>query len=90
MREDLRPDPGQLRRVAIAPFAELFEARYRYSGVSFSYAVGALLGGGFAPLIAAALQGATGTSLSVSAHMAAVGLLSLAAVIAMREPSDAR
>ncbi|MEU0571227.1 MFS transporter [Nonomuraea sp. NPDC005983] len=72
-----------------ALFAELFEARYRYSGVSFSYAIGALLGGGFAPLIATALQSSTGSSLSVSAYMAAVGLLSLVAVIALREPSPA-
>jgi metabolite-proton symporter len=68
-----------------ALFAELFEARYRYSGASFSYAVGAVLGGGFAPLIATALQASTGTSLSVSAYMIAVGLVSLIAVWAMPE-----
>jgi metabolite-proton symporter len=68
-----------------ALFAELFEARYRYSGASFSYAVGAVLGGGFAPLIATALQTSTGTSLSVSGYMIAVGLVSLVAVWAMPE-----
>lgn len=68
-----------------ALFAELFEPRFRYSGASFSYAVGAVLGGGFAPLIAAALQSSTGTSLSVSAYMVGVGLISLAAVLALRE-----
>ncbi|MEV3980432.1 MFS transporter [Nonomuraea sp. NPDC049758] len=68
-----------------AMFAEMFEPRYRYSGVSFSYAVGALLGGGFAPLVATALHEATGTSLSVSAYMAGVGLISLVAVLAMKE-----
>ncbi|MGH3611540.1 MAG: MFS transporter [Pseudonocardia sp.] len=68
-----------------ALFAEMFEAQYRYSGVSFSYAVGAVLGGGFAPLIATALYTATGTSLSVSAYMIVVGLVSLAAVAAIRE-----
>ncbi|HWM56243.1 MAG TPA: MFS transporter [Pseudonocardia sp.] len=68
-----------------ALFAELFEARYRYSGASFSYAVGAVLGGGFAPLIATALQSSTGTSLSVSAYMILVGLISLVAVWAMPE-----
>ncbi|HET6504375.1 MAG TPA: MFS transporter [Amycolatopsis sp.] len=67
-----------------ALFAELFEPRYRYSGASFSYAMGAVLGGGFAPLIATALRSATGTSLSVSAYMVAVGLLSLGAVLALR------
>ena len=68
-----------------ALFAEMFEPRYRYSGASFSYAVGAVLGGGFAPLIAAALRASTGTSLSVSLYMVLVGLISLAAVITMRE-----
>ncbi|MEV6896670.1 MFS transporter [Amycolatopsis sp. NPDC051372] len=65
-----------------ALFAELFEPRYRYSGASFAYAVGAVLGGGFAPLIATALQTSTGTSLSVSLYMVAVALISLGAVIA--------
>jgi MFS family permease len=64
-----------------ALFAELFEPRYRYSGASFSYAVGAVLGGGFAPLIATALQTSTGTSLSVSLYLVAVAVLSLVAVL---------
>ncbi|WP_408630172.1 hypothetical protein [Amycolatopsis mongoliensis] len=64
-----------------ALFAELFEPRYRYSGASFSYAVGAVLGGGFAPLIATALQTSTGTSLSVSLYLVAVALVSLVAVL---------
>lgn len=68
-----------------ALFAEMFAPRFRYSGASLSYAVGALVGGGFAPLIAQALQTSTGTSLSVSAYMLAVSLISLAAVLAIRE-----
>lgn len=73
-----------------ALFAELFEPRYRYSGASFAfaYAVGAVLGGGLAPLIATALQTSTGTSLSVSLYMVAVALISLGAVIAFpRSPA---
>lgn len=68
-----------------ALYAELFEPRFRYSGASFSYAVGAVLGGGFAPLIATALRSSTGTSLSVSCYMLGVGLLSLVAVLGIRE-----
>jgi metabolite-proton symporter len=68
-----------------ALFAEMFEPRYRYSGASFSYAVGAVLGGGFAPLVATALQTSTGTSLSVSAYMVGTALISLVAVLAIRE-----
>ncbi|MBB1151587.1 MULTISPECIES: MFS transporter [Amycolatopsis] len=70
-----------------ALFSELFESRFRYSGSSFAYAVGAVLGGGFAPLIAASLQSSTGTSLSVSLYMVGVGVLSLLAVLAFpRKP----
>lgn len=68
-----------------ALFAEMFEARYRYSGASFSYAVGAVLGGGFAPLIATALQQAYGTSSAVAAYMVVVALISLVAVLFIRE-----
>jgi metabolite-proton symporter len=73
-----------------ALFAEMFEPRYRYSGASFSYAVGAVLGGGFAPLVATALQSSTGTSLSVSAYMVAVAVISLLAVLAIRETRQVR
>lgn len=68
-----------------ALFAEMFEPRFRYSGASFSYAVGAVLGGGFAPLIAAALQARTGTSLAVSGYMVLVAVISLVAVVLIRE-----
>jgi metabolite-proton symporter len=71
-----------------ALFAGMFEARYRYSGASIGYAVGAVIGGGFAPLIAIALQTSTGTSLAVSGYMALVGVVSLVAVIAIREPRE--
>jgi metabolite-proton symporter len=66
-------------------FAELFEPRYRYSGASFAYASGAVVGGGFAPLIASALQTATGASWPVSAYMLLVALISLGAVLLLRE-----
>ncbi len=41
-------------------FAELFDTRVRYSGSSLGYSIGSVLGGGFAPLIAAALLAAGG------------------------------
>jgi MHS family shikimate/dehydroshikimate transporter-like MFS transporter len=41
-------------------FAELFDTRVRYSGSSLGYQIGAVLSGGFAPLIAAALLAAGG------------------------------
>ncbi|MDD7917312.1 MFS transporter [Actinomycetospora callitridis] len=72
-----------------AAYAELFPVDVRYSGASFAYAFGAVLGGGFAPLIAQALIGATGTSLSVSVYMVVVCLITLAAVLALREGTAA-
>lgn len=66
-------------------YAELFPAPVRYSGVSFAYSFGAILGGGFAPLVATWLIGVTGTSLSVAAYMLATCLVTLTAVLALRE-----
>jgi metabolite-proton symporter len=72
-----------------AAYAELFPTAIRYSGVSFAYAFGAVLGGGFAPLVATWLVGLTGTSLSVSVYMLVACLVTLAAVLALREGSAA-
>jgi MFS family permease len=58
-----------------ALFAELFSAEVRYSGASLGYQIGAVLGGGLAPLIAAALFEATGTSASTSLYLLAMGLV---------------
>ena len=41
-------------------YAEMFPANVRYSGVSIGYALGAILGGAFAPMIAEALISSTG------------------------------
>lgn len=42
-----------------AYYAELFGPKIRYSGVSLSYQLGAVLGGGLSPVVAAALLGLT-------------------------------
>ena len=68
-----------------ALFAELFDPELRYTGAGFAYAIGAVLGGGFAPLIATALVGATGTIYSVAIYMAAVAIISFLAILAIRE-----
>jgi metabolite-proton symporter len=72
-----------------AAYAEMFPAAIRYSGASLAYAIGAVLGGGFAPLIAAWLVGATGSSLAVSAYMFASCVLTLIAAVAMEQRSPA-
>ncbi len=60
---------------------ELFDVRVRFSAASVSFQLGVLLGGALAPLIAASLLAATGTSMSVAGYVAAVSLLSLVSVL---------
>jgi metabolite-proton symporter len=60
---------------------ELFDARVRFSASSTSFQLGVLLGGAVAPLIAAALVAATGTSMSVAGYVAALSLVSLVCVV---------
>ena len=68
-----------------ALFSELFPTQVRYSGVSFSYQTGAILGGGFAPLIATALLAKFHTPVAVSCYMTAGCAISLLAVVLLRE-----
>jgi metabolite-proton symporter len=68
-----------------ATYAEMFPAAVRYSGASLAYALGAVFGGAFAPLLSAYLVEVTGSSLSVSGYIAVLSLVTLAAVLAMRE-----
>jgi MFS family permease len=55
-----------------ALFAERFPAHIRYSGISIGYAVGSILGGAFAPLIAESLLGATGSAVVVGGYITAI------------------
>lgn len=68
-----------------ALYSELFPASIRFSGVSISYAIGAILGGAFAPTIATALVQATGTTLSVTWYLAGMTLLGLIATLLLRD-----
>ncbi len=70
-----------------ALYSELFPASIRFSGVSISYAIGAILGGAFAPTIAAALVAATGTTMSVALYLAGMTLLGLTATLLLRDRS---
>jgi MFS family permease len=70
-----------------ALYSELFPASIRFSGVSISYAIGAILGGAFAPTIATALVQATGTTLSVTWYLAGMTLIGLLATLLLRDRS---
>ncbi len=56
---------GALYGPMAAFYYEMFSAEVRYSGASIGYQLGAVLGGGFSPLIATSLLEATGSLLSV-------------------------
>jgi MFS family permease len=68
-----------------AYFAELFPASIRYSGVSITYAIGAILGGAFAPTIATWLVQQTGQSISVAFYIAGITVVAFAATLILRD-----
>ena len=70
-----------------ALYSELFPASIRFSGVSISYAIGAIIGGAFAPTIAAALVAATGSTWSVAYYLAGMTLVGLVATLLLRDRS---
>jgi MFS transporter, MHS family, shikimate and dehydroshikimate transport protein len=72
---------GALYGITGVFIAELFEARVRYSGISFGYQMAGMLGGALAPIIATALiQWVGGASWPVATYLAANSLVSLVAV----------
>jgi MFS family permease len=70
-----------------AMFAEMFPAQLRFSGISIGYAIGAILGGAFAPLVAESLLETTGSTFPIGLYIAGLCLVSLIAVSFVREPS---
>lgn len=67
-------------------FAELFDTRLRYSGASLGYQIGAVLSGGFAPLIAAALLAVGGgRPWLIVVYFAVLSAITVVAAYAARE-----
>lgn len=71
-----------------AYFTELFPASIRYSGVSITYAIGAVIGGAFSPLISAWLVQLTGTSVAVAWYIASVMVLAFIATLLLRDRTN--
>ncbi|MFJ8113914.1 MFS transporter [Streptomyces sp. NPDC096132] len=71
-----------------ALFSEMYPTAVRYSGAALSYAIGAVLGGAFAPMIAEALQTSTGTVYSVAVYLTAVTVVGLATSFFVKERKD--
>lgn len=72
-----------------ALYAEMFPADIRYSGVSIGYAIGAILGGAFAPMIAELVFGATGASWTIGLYIIVVTIISLVAVSLVKSKDNA-
>ncbi|MFT4135395.1 MFS transporter [Microbacterium sp.] len=68
-----------------ALYTELFPASIRFSGVSISYAIGAILGGAFAPTIAQAIVQSTGSTTGVTVYLAAMTGLGLLGTLLLRD-----
>ncbi|TFC31969.1 MFS transporter [Cryobacterium sp. TMT2-18-3] len=68
-----------------ALYAEMFPAQVRYSGVSIGYAMGAILGGAFAPLIAQLLLDETAWSPSIGIYIMVLATISFVAVSVVKE-----
>lgn len=70
-----------------AYYTELFPASIRFSGVSISYAIGAIIGGAFAPTIEQALVQATGSTESVTWYLLGMTVIGLIATLLLRDRS---
>ena len=69
-------------------FASQFDARVRYTGVSFAYQVSGVYASGLTPIFATILLRADhGKPWYLSAYMIAVSLISFGSVMAMRIPT---
>ena len=68
-----------------ALYTELFPASIRFSGVSISYAIGAVLGGAFAPTIAQYLVQTTGSTVSVTVYLVGMVVIALIATLLLRD-----
>ncbi|MBH5146662.1 MHS family MFS transporter [Rhodococcus erythropolis] len=79
---------GALYGPMAAFYYEIFSAEVRYSGASIGYQLGAVVGGGFAPLIATALLESTGTILSVGLYVTVAGVLSVWAIASTNSKVD--
>lgn len=65
--------------------AELFPASIRFSGISISYAVGSIIGGAFAPLIAAWLIGLTGSTSAVTVYLVIMACIAFTSITLLKD-----
>ena len=68
-----------------AMMTEMFSTEFRYSGASLGYQIGAIFGGGFAPIIATALFKQYQSAMAISAYMAVLCAVSFLSVLVLTE-----
>ncbi|KRA26025.1 MFS transporter [Microbacterium sp. Root61] len=68
-----------------AMFVEMFPANVRYSGASLGYAIGSIIGGGFAPTIAVWLQTSTGSTIPIAVYLIIWAVISLLVVSTVKD-----
>ncbi|WGW10621.1 MFS transporter [Saxibacter everestensis] len=68
-------------------YSEIFPASIRFSGVSITYAFGAVFGGAFAPMISQMLLDTTGSTAAISWYLLAATLLGAGAALCLRDRS---
>ncbi|MFW1945242.1 MFS transporter [Acinetobacter guillouiae] len=66
-------------------YSELFPASIRFSGISITYAIGSIIGGAFAPLIAAALIGKVNGIYLVSAYLTVMSVIAFLAICIFKD-----
>jgi MFS family permease len=71
-----------------AMFAELFSTGVRYSAASLAYQIGAIVGGGLAPLIATGLYARYHSNIWVSAYIAGACAVSLVCLSLLKETRE--
>jgi MHS family proline/betaine transporter-like MFS transporter len=78
-----------MQAVAYPAIAELNGGRVRFTGVSLGFNVGAVLGGGLSPYLAAALVGATRDRLAPAHLFIAAALIGALALVRFKETAHA-
>ncbi|WP_164709207.1 MFS transporter [Acinetobacter sp. B51(2017)] len=66
-------------------YTELFPASIRFSGISITYAIGSIMGGAFAPMIAAWLIGISGSTTLVTIYLMSLAGLAVLAICLLKD-----
>jgi MFS family permease len=80
---------GVMVAVQAVIVSQVFPTSLRYSGASLSYQLGAVVGGGLSPLLAGAIQAATGNSQLVAGYLAVLVVVSAVCIAGLPRTAEA-